>query len=68
MQVALESGDKNSATSVVDSLEHWQRDVDLAGIRDKTSLAELPEPERKACEALWRDVEELLEKANSLRE
>ena len=63
MQKVLESDDKDAPGRVIRSLEHWKRDVDLAGLRDKTSLAKLPEPERKACQAFWGEVDELLKKA-----
>jgi serine/threonine-protein kinase len=34
-------------------LASWQTDPDLAGLRDAKRLAELPEPERAECLALW---------------
>jgi hypothetical protein len=44
-------------------MRHWQQDGDLAGIRDQAALKALPEEERTACERLWADVAELLQKA-----
>jgi hypothetical protein len=44
-------------------LQHWKADFDLASIRDDTALEALPEDERKACRALWAEVDELLAKA-----
>jgi hypothetical protein len=44
-------------------LLHWQRDTDLAGIREAKELAKLPAGERQACEKLWTDVAALLKKA-----
>jgi hypothetical protein len=44
-------------------MTHWRRDGDLAAIRGPDSLAKLAEPEQKACEALWRDIAALLERA-----
>jgi tetratricopeptide (TPR) repeat protein/serine/threonine protein kinase len=38
------------------ALRHWQEDRDLAGIRDKSALARLPEAERQAWQKLWADV------------
>ncbi len=38
------------------ALSHWLKDPDLAGIRDSDRLKELPEAEREAFNALWRDV------------
>src|SRR5262249_39056230 len=44
-------------------LEHWQRDADLASLRDDTALAGLPEAERAAWRRLWADVAALVSKA-----
>jgi tetratricopeptide (TPR) repeat protein len=44
-------------------LTHWQKDPDLAGIRDKAGLARLPAEEQKAFAQLWADVAALLKKA-----
>jgi serine/threonine-protein kinase len=41
-------------------LRHWQRDPDLAGLRDPAALARLPADERQACERLWAEVRVLL--------
>jgi tetratricopeptide (TPR) repeat protein len=45
------------------ALRHWQRDTDLAGLRDKAALANLPAEERKAFALLWADVAATLQKA-----
>jgi hypothetical protein len=45
------------------TLQHWQDDADLAGIRDKDAVAKLPAEEREACQKLWADVAEVLKKA-----
>jgi hypothetical protein len=44
-------------------LRHWQRDPDLAGVRDPEGLAKLPEIERMAWRDLWTDVDALLKRA-----
>ena len=44
-------------------MRHWQKDTDLAGIRDAAALAKLPAEEQKACTQLWADVAALLKKA-----
>jgi hypothetical protein len=44
-------------------LGHWQRDADLAGLRERAALDQLPADERKACQALWADVEALRKEA-----
>ncbi|MHB1424757.1 MAG: tetratricopeptide repeat protein, partial [Gemmataceae bacterium] len=40
-------------------MPHWRRDTDLASVRDPQALNRLPEIERAAWQALWRDVDEL---------
>jgi hypothetical protein len=42
------------------TLQHWQKDADLASIRDSDAIAKLPADEQEACKKLWADVEELL--------
>jgi hypothetical protein len=49
----------------VQTLNHWQRDTDLAGIRDTAALAKLPEDEQKAFTQLWADAAALLKKAET---
>jgi hypothetical protein len=44
-------------------LGHWQKDADLAGIRDKAALARLSAEERGACVKLWADLAALLKSA-----
>jgi hypothetical protein len=45
------------------TLQHWQADPDLAGVRDGVALARLPEAERAGWRALWEEVVRLLEQA-----
>jgi hypothetical protein len=47
----------------VRTLNRWQRDSDLAGIRDQAALDKLPADEKKAFAQLWADVAALLNKA-----
>ncbi|MBY0397719.1 MAG: hypothetical protein K2X91_14795, partial [Thermoleophilia bacterium] len=44
------------------ALRQWLRDTDFAGVRDPDGLAKLPDPERQAWEALWRDARATLER------
>jgi hypothetical protein len=44
-------------------LGHWQRDPDLASLRDAPELAKLPAEEQEACRRLWADVKALLKQA-----
>jgi Flp pilus assembly protein TadD/serine/threonine protein kinase len=43
-------------------LAHWQKDPDLASVRDRAALDRLPDNECTAWQALWRDVAVLLER------
>ena len=46
--------------AVTTTLEYWQHDPDLAGLRDAARIAQLPEQERASCEQLWAQVNSLL--------
>jgi hypothetical protein len=59
----LESGPPQIRPAVVQALSRWQKDTDLAGLRDAAALAKLPADEQKAFAQLWAGVEELLKKA-----
>jgi serine/threonine-protein kinase len=61
----LESRKAADRTAVLRTLRHWQKDADLAGIRDTMALAKLPAQEQKACTQLWADVAALLKKAQT---
>ena len=56
----IESADRADS---LQSLRHWQKDSDLATVREAESLAKLPDAERKEWEALWADVEAVLKRA-----
>jgi tetratricopeptide (TPR) repeat protein len=50
---------------VAGMLTHWQKDPDLAGVRDSDGLSKLPDAERQDWQALWSDVGRLLEACRS---
>src|SRR5262249_10514682 len=53
-------GDDPKQKAVVrQRLGHWQKDADLACVRDQAALDRLPEDERAAWQRLWDDVESL---------
>jgi tetratricopeptide (TPR) repeat protein len=58
----LESGQPTDRAAVQRALRHWQKNTDLAGLRDAATLAKLPAEERAACERLWSDVAALLQR------
>jgi hypothetical protein len=55
-----ERADPAVKQTVRQRLEHWQKDADLAGLRDTGALAKLPEAEREAWRSVWADVQALL--------
>ena len=48
---------------VLQRMQHWQTETDLAGVRDADALARLPEGERKQWQQLWQEVEALRKRA-----
>jgi tetratricopeptide (TPR) repeat protein len=50
---------------VREKMQHWQRDADLAGIRDAAWLVNLPDDDLRACRRLWADVAALFKRAGS---
>jgi tetratricopeptide (TPR) repeat protein len=60
-----ESGRPQDRQLIVRALSWWQKDSDLAGIRDQAALAKLPADEKKAWAQLWADVAALLKKAQA---
>src|SRR6516225_3491666 len=64
MEKVLDSDTPEVRAAATAKLQHWQRDRDLAGLRDDAALAQLIEAERQACKQLWADVAALLKEAN----
>jgi tetratricopeptide (TPR) repeat protein/tRNA A-37 threonylcarbamoyl transferase component Bud32 len=60
----LESADTQGRAALQRTLQHWQQDADLAGVREAKALAKLPETERTTWDQLWADVEALLKKVS----
>jgi tetratricopeptide (TPR) repeat protein len=56
------SGNPRDSAQVRQTLQHWQDDSDLVGLRDAAALQKLPVDEREACQKLWTDVADLLRK------
>ncbi len=59
----LASGPAANRVAVQKTLQHWQEDSDLAGVREAAALAKLPAAERADWEKLWADLIGLLKKA-----
>jgi tetratricopeptide (TPR) repeat protein len=58
---AKDAEKNNPATNkaIQQLLAHWRSDPELASVRDEAALERLPDGERDAWRALWRDVDEL---------
>ena len=52
---------------VLQQMTHWLTDPNLSAVRDKPSLAKLPEKEREQWRKLWADVESLRLKASAAK-
>jgi superkiller protein 3 len=61
----LDSPTPQALTQVQRTLRHWQRDHDLAGLREAAALTRLPAEEQEACRKLWADVGAVLERAGA---
>jgi tetratricopeptide (TPR) repeat protein len=55
----LESPDDIQREKISKTLQHWQVDAELKGIRETTELAKLPPEEQSLFEQLWKDVASL---------
>jgi WD40 repeat protein/serine/threonine protein kinase len=58
----LESGPPEDRPFIMLTLQHWQKDPDLAGIRDSALIAKLPLDEQSSLAMFWGDVQALLTK------
>ncbi len=63
----LESGQPQAQPAIIQTVDHWKQDTDLAGVRDADGLATLPADEQKAWRTLWADVDVLLKRAVTSR-
>jgi tetratricopeptide (TPR) repeat protein/energy-coupling factor transporter ATP-binding protein EcfA2 len=54
---------QSARNSVIQTLQHWLRDPDLAGLRDNETLEKLSEKERDQWRTLWAEVKALLDQA-----
>jgi serine/threonine-protein kinase len=61
----LESGQPADRTASQRALQHWQKDTDLASLRDAAALAKLSADEQQACNQLWTDVAAFVKKAEA---
>jgi tetratricopeptide (TPR) repeat protein/thiol-disulfide isomerase/thioredoxin len=59
----LESGPPQARSDVVQTLQHWTRVSDLAGIREADALTRLPADEQIAWRTLWAEVDALRQRA-----
>jgi serine/threonine-protein kinase len=60
----IKSINPKSRVAALRSVQHWLEDPDLAGPRDSSSLLLLPEEERAKWASLWKEIAELVKKAD----
>jgi tetratricopeptide (TPR) repeat protein len=60
LNLKAQAANAKDAAAVQMTLKLWQINPDLAAVRDPQALAKLPEPEGKAWQQLWSEVEETL--------
>jgi hypothetical protein len=56
----FECGPAGLKAKIRPNLQEWKDAFDLAGVRDESELAKLPEDERALCKTLWNKVDQLL--------
>ncbi|MBI1900687.1 MAG: tetratricopeptide repeat protein [Planctomycetia bacterium] len=64
---ALDGEKPDDRAFVLETLQHWQIDVDLAGARELDQIQKLPADEQGGWEKLWQDVEALRERSERHR-
>lgn len=62
----LKKGAFIEAIRFIEGLPRWQKNPDLAGVRDANELASLPTEEQEECRKLWAAVEELIRHADTV--
>jgi len=63
----FQSGATRANGWIAETLQHWQEDSDLAGVRETEALQKLPDVQRKAWEDLWAECKDLLKKTRGAR-
>jgi serine/threonine protein kinase/Flp pilus assembly protein TadD len=59
----VQNGKPKDRRLVFARLRHWQREQDLAGLREPAAVAQLPAAEQETCQRFWTDVEGLCAQA-----
>ncbi len=59
----VDDSDPKVRVAIYHVLTRWKADSNLAGVRNEAEIAKLPEDERQAWRGLWKDVDNLLKKA-----
>lgn len=59
----VEAKDVSAHKEVADRLASWQKNPELAGVRDEAGLTSVPREERQAWKVFWAEVDALREKA-----
>lgn len=59
----LETGPPEVRSAIVRTLQQWQAQPDLAGLREADSISKLPEDEQQLLRTFWADCDRLLKRA-----
>jgi eukaryotic-like serine/threonine-protein kinase len=59
----LQGANPNARAAVDRTMRRWQKDTDLAGVRESEALAKLSVSEWKEWDALWAEVQDLIDRA-----
>jgi hypothetical protein len=51
------AADAKEHARIREAIQHWQKDADLAAIRDPAAVVKLPADDQEACKKLWAGVE-----------
>jgi serine/threonine-protein kinase len=63
----MDKGNSKASKEAREKLLHWQKDVDLTGVREEKELAKLPEAEQQAWRQFWAEVTAVLERAKATK-
>jgi len=63
----LHQANARARVRIQQTMQYWQVDDDLAGLREPDALAKLPPDERQECLALWKEVAAVIGSAQSTK-
>jgi tetratricopeptide (TPR) repeat protein len=67
VRTALKTGKPEERLQAKRRLRYWQRDPDLAGLRDTAAVPKMPSGEKETYQQLWKEIETLLAESDAAR-